>query len=377
LAESNRYLKHHTVTNSFLSTANSLFPNFAVFLDMREKYKIIYCFIVWWFEQLYSLLPRGKKHNTLFQGNDALLIVDKDGYELQRPDGSISQYSALNGLIQSLQSRQTGSRKKRLKSILVVLKEKQYLYRALSNSYLPDYRIAQLAAFDISSHTPFKQHEVMLIPDSQHGRGKGYYIVKKSILIPLFESLHNSGLSCERISFWEKPFLFNLPSRSDISSKLPHTGKKSLVFLTVFAVFAMLILTIGHFHWRYSVAIEKLDASIASLDIEVSALRQKLAKQDKLETRLANVLKLKRNAPSKVEIWEELARVMPDSTWLAALTIKDEKVMASGYSKSAASLIEIVSSSPLFEKVGFDGPVVSIAGKDIQRFTMRAEVASK
>jgi len=342
-------------------------------LGMRQISKTISSFLAWWGEQLGCLGTRRKSRDVRQTQNGLTLLVNQDRYEIISPNGECITCSQIVELSENLRSAAKGlSRRK--KTVSLLMGDKLYLYRALSSAALPDYRISELAEFDMTVQTPFKRSDVTLITDARHGWGNGYFIVRNSILDPLFDKLRELKLHCQTISFAETPAPLTLPVSVNEPLFFRRSRSKLALVLSTIILPTMFAVTLVHSQLRHVDAIETLDVSIASLNTEVREIRKTLARRSLLEQRLASMLRLKRDAPSSVEVWEELSRILPDSSWLAALKIGDGSVIASGYSKSAASLIEIVSASSLFNEVAFDGPVVSIAGKDVQRFTIRAEI---
>jgi Tfp pilus assembly protein PilN len=71
-------------------------------------------------------------------------------------------------------------------------------------------------------------------------------------------------------------------------------------------------------------------------------------------------------------IWEELARLLPDSTFLTEIEIGSHAVQVSGLSASAPELVRILEGSSLLRDVSFAGPVVLDRAAGKERFTLRA-----
>jgi Tfp pilus assembly protein PilN len=73
-------------------------------------------------------------------------------------------------------------------------------------------------------------------------------------------------------------------------------------------------------------------------------------------------------------IWEELARLVPTTTFLTEVEVGSRFVQLSGLSASAPELIKILEGSVLLQDVSFAGPIVLDAAAGKERFTLRASL---
>ncbi len=76
-----------------------------------------------------------------------------------------------------------------------------------------------------------------------------------------------------------------------------------------------------------------------------------------------------------VELLEELSALLPDSTWLFRLEIKDGKVQLQGTSVAASSLIATLEESEHLANVRFISPVLREANTGRERFHLSADIA--
>jgi general secretion pathway protein L len=83
---------------------------------------------------------------------------------------------------------------------------------------------------------------------------------------------------------------------------------------------------------------------IDAIAVKISAF-SKLAKTHKTESQL-------------VTAWVTLARILPDDTWLQALSLRDGRVQVEGNSNNAEILISLIENSKLFKNAKFTAPVV-------------------
>lgn len=75
-----------------------------------------------------------------------------------------------------------------------------------------------------------------------------------------------------------------------------------------------------------------------------------------------------------LEIWDELSRVLPGSTFLTEVRISDGKVTVSGFSADAALLVRIIDKSPLFSKAILAAAITPDMTEHKDRFSISFQV---
>ncbi|RNF84320.1 PilN domain-containing protein [Montanilutibacter psychrotolerans] len=85
--------------------------------------------------------------------------------------------------------------------------------------------------------------------------------------------------------------------------------------------------------------------------------------------------KARAGRPSAVEVVDELARRLPDGTYLEKLSIEDNRLMLIGLSNEAAALIGRLQGSKLWRSPAFGGALQPDPGSGRDRFTLTAELA--
>jgi len=341
---------------------------------MSESFQAIGCFFIWLKSLLFGQSETRLRLLDEKIANGLTLRVDKNGYELFSGGKSCAQFSGIDDLALGLRLALNEAGKPGIRKINLQMAPKQYLYRSLSDVNLPDYRVRKLSEMDSVMQTPFEQSEIVLLNDVRDGAGCGYFLLKKILVEPIADVLKSQGLRCDLISFsGQEKAVF--PARL-VGELFGAKATRIPNWVPIFGILTMMLGTFVHFHLRYAEANQELDQKIAALNVEVHKIRATIAERDRQDQLLSSVLQLKNGTTSRVELWEELSRILPDGSWLAALHIGDGVIKATGYSKSAASLIEIVNASAYFHEATFDGSVVSIAKRDVQRFTIRAGVAA-
>jgi general secretion pathway protein L len=82
----------------------------------------------------------------------------------------------------------------------------------------------------------------------------------------------------------------------------------------------------------------------------------------------------KTQTPPVIDVLERLSRLLPDSTWLKQLEIKNGSVHLQGFSADASSLIGILEKDSNFSGVRFSSPVTQDEDSGRERFRISATI---
>ncbi|MBB4130896.1 PilN domain-containing protein [Xanthomonas sp. 3075] len=105
---------------------------------------------------------------------------------------------------------------------------------------------------------------------------------------------------------------------------------------------------------------------------QVAAERQQL--MDLVEG-AAFFQKQRATRPTSVEIWDELSRRLPGGTYLEKFSVEGGQLQLIGLSNEASSLVRRLEGSPLWHTPSLTGVLQSDAGRNVDRFTITAELA--
>ena len=212
---------------------------------------------------------------------------------------------------------------------------------------------------------------VLLPPlDRIHGewRGSKPYGIYASIGVPL------RGLISPRVD------LNLLPP--EMRKKVRQIGKPLLILLTFLALFFGLTWgagTVVHYRKEWNA----VNTEIRKRRPEVEALEKLQKQKDDFRKEMAELDQIRSGEVSKVEVLEELTRLLPDTTWIWNLKYNGKEIELSGFSDSASDLIPLLDKSPLFEKVEFMAPVTKEmqmrgdGNKEKERFKIKARIEGK
>ena len=168
----------------------------------------------------------------------------------------------------------------------------------------------------------------------------------------------------------------------EMRKKIRQIGKPLLIILTFLALFFGLAWGAGTFlHYRKEW--EAVNAEIIKRRPPVEALERLQKQRDDYRKEMAELDQIRSGEISKVEILEELTRLLPDTTWIWNLKYNGKEIELSGFADSASDLIPLLDRSPHFEKVEFLAPVTKEmqmrgdGNKEKERFKIKAKIEGR
>lgn len=78
--------------------------------------------------------------------------------------------------------------------------------------------------------------------------------------------------------------------------------------------------------------------------------------------------------PTTIQLMDELARIVPDNTWLVRFEVRGTKLRFQGESDGASSLLALLEASDLIENATFSSPVTKNPRTSNDRFAIEAEI---
>jgi general secretion pathway protein L len=214
----------------------------------------------------------------------------------------------------------------------------------------------------------------------------------KSVLFPPMDRIQGGGERSKSNRIYASigvPLKGLISSRVDLDllppemrKKVRQIGKPLLIVLTSLAFFFGLAWGAGTFlHYRKEW--EAVNAEIIKRRPAVEALERLQKQRDDYRKEMAELDQIRSGEISKVEILEELTRLLPDTTWIWNLKYNGKEIELSGFADSASDLIPLLDRSPHFEKVEFLAPVTKEmqmrgdGNKEKERFKIKAKIEGR
>lgn len=324
----------------------------------------------WWPAELARAFGRGGRCEA---ASGAVLRLSRAGTEIA-VEGFETQIATDPGqIVPYLDAALKGRRADPTVTILIATE--RHLKRRLAPIRLPRSRRNAMALMDLQASTPFDPAQFFIFtPAFDEGiTDSSYYTVRKSILVPIVEALRTGRYQVRSIQVEDDAKLVAIDGDGlravqgrSAASRLGERATR--IGLATAAAGLVAILVAGH--WRYAVAADRVGAEVEAAEAQVRQLRAVLAARDAKIAQIGAVRDEKKSRIPMVSIVEEMARAVPDNTFLTELSVSGDMVRFAGVSSSAAALIPVLEASPLFSAPTFMEPVVRAIDQSGERFSI-------
>ncbi len=343
----------------------------------------IILFIKWWIQGLSYLLPKGirsllvntSEHINIKLDNDRHIIRhvranDKrhvDEREFQNND-EIKKIAILTWL-KDLQ-------KDRTVTLLYNLKENEVLKKTITLPLAAKNTVRQVLGFEMDRSTPFKQEDVYfdyILHDDVDERNElqvELYVAKRDVIDSIVRTSSDWQISLDAITIEGNDIdndinLLPLEKRTQ--------GNPTRHYLTTILILLCCILGFSIFY----MPILQQEKEIGSIETALTKYRKEVLivqnlKNEKnilIENSQYLVKKYSSSPPAIIQL-NELAKILPDNTWVSRLIIKDNEMQLQGESDNATGLIRLLESSPIFKSARFRSPTIINKNTQKERFQL-------
>ncbi|MER8647896.1 PilN domain-containing protein [Mesorhizobium sp. M0586] len=340
----------------------------------------------WWLEELRGawarLSPKPKQVST----GDWIVSLADDGIRVREAGAPEFQSIplALTASSDEILALLQGGRRVRRPRFDIVVQPGLYLTRQLAPRLLPVRQACDMAELDLLAATPLDpaQVHVVFARDAgarPAGQDSTYHVVKGKTLVPVLDAVRRAGGSVRGLSLAQPEDTLRADPLS-LAAIWPPTArdrrKRSAWIAACSALAAALLITFVHAHWLIWQADGELDTQIADAQVLAKTARASLQKRQAGIERVEKIRQEKKTTASLVRVWAELTHLLPDTAWLTDLSAKGDDLVITGFSTSAAELIQPIDASPLFSAPEFASPVVKVPGQDGEHFTISAKIGA-
>ncbi|MER8522699.1 PilN domain-containing protein [Mesorhizobium sp. M1076] len=338
-------------------------------------------FFDWWLDELRGVWTRVTlKQKRSYTGEWMIGMAD-DGIRVRAAGAPEFQSSslALNASADEISALlQTGRRHKR-PTFDILIQPGLFLTRQLAGRRLPLLQARSMAELDLLASTPIDPAQVHIVFVEHSEQDCSYHVVKSKTLTAVLQAVHRIGGTVSSLSVTGADQTRQADQLS-LAAMWPPTKRDRRARIAWTAACSVLLgataFTFGHAQWRYWQAGTELDAQIADAQVQAKAARSSLQTRQANIERVERIRNDKKTSASLVRVWAELTHLLPDTAWLTDLSAKGGELTITGFSTSAAELIEPLDASPLFSAPEFAAPVVKTPGQDGERFTITAKIGA-
>ncbi len=356
----------------------------------RTTWEPLRRFLAWWMRELANWVPARLRSWWEETGNIVLVTMEDDKVTFARPaagqfqqiyqvDLASSSATALKPITAMQQLRGKTDSNARF---LLCLSSTQVLRRSIVLPLAVEENLRQTLSFELDRYSPFKQGQayfdyLVMARDLENKQLTAEIAVaSRNDVDSAVQKLASIGLAISGAVVAED--LLSL--RSGYRNLLPHAAREggkprtrvwwrigfaSVAFLLLVAVLAIPL-------WQ------KRATAIALL--EPLAAAKQAAQETDAKRNLLNQLvdehnlfpDRKWNSYSVVRVLDELAKLLPDDTFVIQFEFDGKSVQVQGESSSSSSLVETLEASQLLKDVGFKAQLIKIQGTAFDRFHVAA-----
>lgn len=268
-------------------------------------------------------------------------------------------------------------------SVTVTVPVQDCLVRVIQLPKAAVSRADAILQMDLERTTPFRDDVIAgwyRPPQDTGGElvSLNHIILKKDLILPLIEDIRATRLPIKGIFPVDDDgnrLPANLLPAAERSGASAMTGVR---WLAVGCLAALYLFTMAAI-W---LTISGLDTALATANRDVGKATEeaheiiRVANEaDALAAQLSQPRLSKIATTPVTAVWEEVTRLLPDSTSLTSLRFEEGAVQIDGNSSNASGLIPLLAASPLFQNVTFASPVTRDPQKGTERFQIKILVA--
>ena len=341
--------------------------------------QITYPFFHWWTSELVAVFQAARRVAGL--GETRTIVARTDGGVRVFVDRNGNRQPLLGGAVFTDigQAVERGLAREKVGKLVLRLRPADCFARTVELPRAANRDVPRILALDLERTTPFKTADVMtaahVVGDTAADRLIWrQYIVKKTLVRPLVDSLERAGLTVDAVDCG------NEDDRSQIVAfSSADTGTVRTFPVRLAAGIAALIVALSASAMtldiiRLQTALTELRAETSRAKAAADAARQVNGRAEAVLADADRLLRSHREAVPRTVVIEELSRILPDNVWLTELRIEGGVVEVSGYAPAAAGLVPILGRSSVLEDPALTASVTYDAREGRERFSLRARV---
>jgi general secretion pathway protein L len=363
-------------------------PSELPFRDVAARY------FRWWWEQLRELLP--DRILAVNADADAHLIIEVDGEELvcyvirandrQRigriPDSTAApaDREAFMAGIRDHLPHSTAA--------CLVLPRSQVLRQLVPLPLAARDNLSEVLGYEMDRQTPFRADQVYYdyqiaecVSDSDELAVELIAAPRRTVDV-LLDRIASFGIVLDRVEVASTQ-VGSLPTGNRAINLLPpgsRGGRKRRLSSTNIRLLGgtvvLLVIALALPIIKIKRAEGQLEAEIANIEPHAE---QVIDLHERLQHRVEatdSLLRLRESSPIVIEVLAELARILPDHTWLSTLELRNGVLQIRGHSATSSELISLIEGSSAFRGVSFASPVTQDERTGKERFEIRAQLAA-
>jgi len=353
---------------------------------MRRALNHISRLFTWWVGALSECVP-----TSVREGISRLILSEDANTAIVFEQDSIRLYAIEKNLVRELghapnddkKARALIRRAKRRDELVIAVPHDRVMHRTMSFPRKAESDLATALQFVVEQVTPVKSEEARWDwrvsrrdPQSQTIDVELYvapaWIVDealstaKQLNMPLsrVDVLNADRTAIERINLARSVNAFEFPR-----------FKPGFAIALIFVVLGLA--GVSHSAWRQDIAAQEASAHLEHARASAQPSLEERAALQRAEERLAIMIQVQSSAAPAAEVIDELARVLPDGTWLFEMSTRGLEVSISGESDQASALLALLDASPRFNNAKFASALTRGVADGTERFVVKFDVVEE
>jgi len=337
-------------------------------------------FWVWWSGEIFAMFPRNLR-DAIAQRRQKLFL-EIDGQALQLSLGSWGSRQEVGQVPLVALTDAAEKLPRDAQQTVLLMPDGKVLTRSLSLPLAAEENLREVLGFEMDQHTPFQAAKVYydfvvtgrdterqeLFVDLVYSPRNEVDALLEAISghdldVDVVTSLGRDGSNLRSINLLPE----DLRQRRRVSPRRLNVALATLCAALLVAAIALPIL-------QKNEALALLEKQVQVAAAEAHDGNQVRRDLEKMADASRFLFEKKRSEIMAVTLINEIARILPDHTWVMRLDISATEMQVQGQSEASASLIALVEASPLFENASFRSPVVQVPGTDADRFHLSANI---
>lgn len=326
-------------------------------------------FLRWWLRELVGLLPAGWQENVrlgreelVLQCNGAAAVLERRGLAKSEVLARFEVQDAADtppaGLPDSNDSAFHAA-KTRCRRVLELAQGSGVLVRDITLPQAASSNLQRVLEYEMDRHTPFPASQVHFgyrlverLPATGQIRVR-LVVMPREILDTWLLRLGDWDLYPEAVRAAGEAGIDLLPvDRRRRRGGMPGPN----VWLAGMVVLLLVALVVAPW-WLMREQYLDLRAELQQLQPQALQSQELRDRQQELRQELTRLPELKAEHPPLADAVVELARILPDHTWLTTLQWRGDRFTLHGESDAASGLIALIEASPYFERTNFTAPI--------------------
>ncbi len=324
----------------------------------------------WWIGELVATLPASTREAIANANKRVVVSLDEAEWVFTEGNNASQTKIAPDAMPEQISE------------LILALPPDKVLQRTITLPIATEENLREVLSFEMDRHTPFAADQVYYDYRITGRNTAGATITLDLVVAPkkvvdeVLETMQKAGVVPDVISTRDGDAGDIVPVNLLPGSMRPRRRFSAPRLNTVLAAVSVALLIIA-LVLPPAVHKQRLD----QLEQEVAAARSdaqgglELRQQVERITKTSEFLTQKKLSGVLVlQILEEVSRILPDNTWLTRFDVNSSEIQLHGQSGSAAALIELLESSPLFRDARFRSPVVQVRQTDLEQFHLSVQL---